>query len=291
MDNELAEKAEDAWRFGYDFGGVMTVSTPHLYLSALPFTSSDSFVFKQFSPLYPHLLRMEVGQSLAPASKIKHLKRHDDAKPFKVTFSSYGPYIATGFDNGELWVWNYETGEMIYSYKPRRSFVLCDVVFSMDGESVYSSSTDGVIRISDFMADGTSHKPYKDVFEGQSRFCTISSNRCLIASNSKSKLRLYDIHAKTDLISEVQTVQNNESYDPSLMAIGVTVQKDSRSIFSPSGNFLAFIRVDRTENNSAVCIWDIHTKEYTATWVQPPKRRIQIMPSPTIGLPSRRAPL
>lgn len=275
VDSELAEKAEDARRFGYDFRDVMTFSTPHLYLSALPFTSSDSFVFKQYFPLYPQLLTINVDKSLTPAPKIKHLKKHDNAKPFKVAFSPYGPYIAAGFDNGELWIWNYETGEMAYSYKPKKAFALRDVIFSTDRVSVYSSAKNGVIRESTFMKDHTSHYPYQGVFQGQSRFCTISSDGRFIASNSKNKLRLYDIHTKADKTLETQrkTVQNNGSHDRMSLS---AVQNDSRSIFSPSGNLLAFVHADHTKNNTTVCIWDIHAEECIATWVQAPKRRIQI---------------
>ncbi|GJJ12679.1 hypothetical protein Clacol_006923 [Clathrus columnatus] len=61
MDNELAEQAEDACQFGYEFGHVMMKSTPHLYLSALPFAPHDSFIQKQFFDSFTNRLKIELG--------------------------------------------------------------------------------------------------------------------------------------------------------------------------------------------------------------------------------------
>lgn len=57
----MADQAADASLFVSEFGDMMTGSTPHLYLSALPCAPNQSFISKQFTSQYPQLLNFDIG--------------------------------------------------------------------------------------------------------------------------------------------------------------------------------------------------------------------------------------
>lgn len=140
-DSELADQAGDAWRLGFDFGDVIEESTPHLYLSALPFTPSGSFISKQFLPRYPHLLNIEVGQQVRSPPKTGLMKKNCSYAT-SLAFSPQGKYIATGFQSGEFWFWDGESGEILYQGKaakrgPSWEDPIHSIVFSPDGQLVY----------------------------------------------------------------------------------------------------------------------------------------------------------
>ena len=58
----LRELADDAATFVRYFGMAMAQSTPHIYLSALPFAPTLSKVYKRYAPSFPRTLSFERGQ-------------------------------------------------------------------------------------------------------------------------------------------------------------------------------------------------------------------------------------
>lgn len=245
IDKELSEKAVDAWQFGYDFEEVITVSAPHLYLSALPFTPRDSFISKQYLPLYPQLLKIEFGEPVGSPIKDGIMKRNSSSEPTSFAFSPQGRHASTGFDNGEFWVWDYQTGEKIYQWIPQQGdAAVCDILFSPGGESVYCCFVDGGIRIWNSQMNDTIYESYQDILDGEYHYCRISSDGRYIAFHVQDAILLYDRKSSKTLVR-------------------FTAEYWSQSIFSPNGDLFAFIRGD-----NALCLWNTRNQTSVARWTQ-----------------------
>lgn len=246
VDHELIEQALDAWQFAFNFGVIITESTPHLYLSALPFTSSDSFIFKQYLPMYPQLFDIKVGRSLDSLVKVGFMKKNS---PFGVTslaFSPKGRYVTATFENGEFWFWDYEFGEIAHKWGRRKDngAEILDIVSSQDGQLVYCCFNDGVIRILDVKAKETVDESYQEAFEGQCYWCTISSDGHNIAFSDIDVLWLY----------------NTNTRQKPIRLDGYSVP---HPVFSPNGDLLAF-----TRGNGVVCLWNTRRQGLVYSWTE-----------------------
>ncbi|GJJ12624.1 hypothetical protein Clacol_006867 [Clathrus columnatus] len=253
--HELAGKIEDAWKFGYDFGRVMMESTPHLYLSALPFARNDSFIRKQFLELFPrqfsididhHYLLWFIGSVVS--------RRNGNLYPTVVAFSPRGRYIAIAFDSGEFWLWDFRDGEIIYQWRSK-SEAICSIVFSSDGESVFLC-----------LFDGSSFK--LDVQDRELISCSddgMSGLSCLHSTISN------DGHYLAFHLSESNEILLYETVARSKILLPVACNSDVGSVFSPKGELLAFFN-----DTCTVSLWSTRTRKIIGS-LPPLEERVNAM--------------
>ncbi|KIO07639.1 hypothetical protein M404DRAFT_391033, partial [Pisolithus tinctorius Marx 270] len=87
--------AQDGIKFVQNFGSVISHSTPHLYISALPFTPSNTKLSGMLMPKFSHLVSVAVGgQKEWPAAQVA-LQGHTRSVQ-SVGFSSDGKRIVSG---------------------------------------------------------------------------------------------------------------------------------------------------------------------------------------------------
>lgn len=227
----------------------MMESTPHLYLSSLPYISNHSFIFRQFIPQYPQLLSIDAGQpsDLQPEIKDSVVQRHPSAHPKAVAFSPQGRQIAAGFDNGDLWVWDHVTGEVLHQMGPkRRATVVCNVTFSLDGELVYCCFKDGSILTWEAKTNQVVYDFNEGLIEGECHECTISLDGRYVAFQLhadgvlRNRVRLYERETRSKLFGE-----NSKFY--------------SKMMFSSSGRLFGFQSQDRV-----LRLWDTHTQTFVS---------------------------
>ncbi|KAG6326910.1 hypothetical protein ID866_12179, partial [Astraeus odoratus] len=101
-----------AWnsvKFVRTFGGIISQSTPHLYISGLALSLLNSPLFKKFSPMYPWLAQAVGGDNAYWPCHEMTLRGHTHCVS-SVAFSADGKRIASGSEDNTICLWDAETG-------------------------------------------------------------------------------------------------------------------------------------------------------------------------------------
>ncbi|KAI9460067.1 WD40-repeat-containing domain protein [Boletus coccyginus] len=134
----------DAQKFVEMFGSVITQSTPHLYLSALPFAPEQSILAKLFASKISQAPRVVSGREAEWPSAQLSFRGHADWVR-SVAVSTDGRWIVSGSDDSTIRVWDAETGLEVSDPLEHSGFVV-SVAFSPDGKIIVSGSSDTTIR-------------------------------------------------------------------------------------------------------------------------------------------------
>ena len=123
-------------------------STPHLYVSALPFSPVQSIIYKQFSPKYSNLAQIVDGGEPGWPNLQLTIRGHDHYVT-SVTFSPDGKRIASGSFDKTICLWDAEIGLQLGSPLTGHTNSVWSVAFSPDGKRIASGSTDKTICLWD----------------------------------------------------------------------------------------------------------------------------------------------
>lgn len=145
--------ARDAIAFVEYFGYPMAQSAPHIYLSALPFAPSSSFIAKLYSPRFPRILDVKCGRLVKWPALVRSISVPEKADVVCMAWSWNDEYIAGGLLDGNVVVWDASMGTKVsgpFSAGRKggqdRVFV-SSIAFSHDGLRLASGLSDGRIRI------------------------------------------------------------------------------------------------------------------------------------------------
>ncbi|KAG2344492.1 hypothetical protein BDR05DRAFT_189862, partial [Suillus weaverae] len=109
---DISSTAMDVQRFIQVFGGMILHSTPHLYVSALPFSPANSPLSRQFSARFPNTLRVAFGRDMNwPA--VQTVLRGHTSSVLSVSFSPDGTRIVTGSRDSTVRLWDAATGQPV----------------------------------------------------------------------------------------------------------------------------------------------------------------------------------
>ncbi|KIO07650.1 hypothetical protein M404DRAFT_940177 [Pisolithus tinctorius Marx 270] len=104
--------AQDGIKFVHNFGNVISHSTPHLYISALPFTPSNTKLSRLLMPKFSQLVGVSVGGKKEwPAAQVA-LQGHTSSVQ-SVGFSSDGRRVVSGSSDNTMRIWDAERGVQI----------------------------------------------------------------------------------------------------------------------------------------------------------------------------------
>ena len=130
------------------FGSMISQSTPHLYLSAVPFTPVNSVIYVKYAMELPKSVKVASGQITSWPRCQNILHGHTDCVA-SVAFSPDGKQIISGSHDKVIYIWNAETGEAVTMPLAGHTNAVTTVAVSPDNKHIISGSWDKTIRIWD----------------------------------------------------------------------------------------------------------------------------------------------
>ncbi|KAJ7609458.1 WD40-repeat-containing domain protein [Roridomyces roridus] len=144
---ELEAFIADTVKFATAFAPAMR-STPHIYLSALPFAPTRSLVAQQYAKAYPGTLQFQRPIDDDWPS-MRELLQDVPSHILSVNMSSNGSRIAYGSFDGAVRVWDVATGSFVAPPFRRHTSGVLSVCYSFDDARIVSGSYDGDIWVWD----------------------------------------------------------------------------------------------------------------------------------------------
>ena len=150
------ERVQMTIKFVENFAGVIDQSTPHLYLSALPFSPSESIMARYWAKRFPGIEKVARGQH-NEWSKICHIIHGHKSAVLSVAFSPDGRHIVPGSSDQTIQVWDAQTGGEVGNPLKGHTGAVWSVTFSPDGRHIVSGSFDQTIQVWDAQAHAQAH--------------------------------------------------------------------------------------------------------------------------------------
>ena len=139
---------KDGIKFVQIFAGVIDESTPHLYLSALPFSPSESVMARYLVQRFPGIAKVAQGQH-NEWSRICHVLQGHKSGVLSVACSPDGRHIVSGSHDGTIRIWDAQIGRQVGNPLKGHTNSVLSVAFSPDGRYIVSGSNDQTLQVWD----------------------------------------------------------------------------------------------------------------------------------------------
>ncbi|KAG8688306.1 hypothetical protein FRC11_005663 [Ceratobasidium sp. 423] len=232
--NELAELIRDSWRFVSTFAmNDVSKSTPHIYVSMLPFWPPSNPISKHYSSRMRGMIRVHGTATSRPKpALLAKWKLKQDAN--SASFSFDGTRIVVGAGN-KVYVVDASNGQILLVLPGGNGRAVCSVVFSPDGTLIAACLADSTVCV----WEGRTGRRILATHEGIHGFSTsldFSPDSSRIASGSEDgAVRIWDPRTGQILLSPLEG-----SVGPVMVVA-----------FSPDGSLVA--AGYRIAN---ICVWD-----------------------------------
>ncbi|KIK13811.1 hypothetical protein PISMIDRAFT_371754 [Pisolithus microcarpus 441] len=202
FENTLAV-AQDGIKFLHNFGGVFSLSTPHLYTSALPFIPSSTMLSRMLMPKFSSLVGISVG-GLKAWPVVQQVLEGHAGWVFSVGFSPDGKRIVSGSDDMTVRIWDAEKGVQIGGPLEGHTDRVCSVRFSSDGKRIVSGSSDKTVRIWDAERGVQIGGPFEGHTDQVYSVGFSSDCKRIVSGSSDKTVRVWDAERGVQIGSHLQ---------------------------------------------------------------------------------------
>ena len=187
--NEVMMVIKDVLKFVQIFAGVIDQSTPHLYLSGLAFSPSQSVITKHLGN-FSGIAKVAVGQQ-NDWPRNEHVLQCD-LPVISVALSPNGRCIVSGSMYGTIQVWDAQTGGQVGNPLQGHTSSVLSVAFSPDGRHIVSGSDDKTIRVWDAQTGGQVGNPLQGHTNSVSSVAFSPSGRHIVSGSWDSTIQVWD---------------------------------------------------------------------------------------------------
>ncbi|KZT03681.1 WD40 repeat-like protein [Laetiporus sulphureus 93-53] len=220
------------------FHQSISLSTPQLYISTLPWLSTSSCLWKAWQSEFAH------GQVLTKSIQQRSLMLHHivcPAKVFNVSVSSDGNYFASGGEDSIIRIWDMQTGAPAGEPLVGHVGVIMSLAFSPVANLIASSSThEPFIRIWDIDGRTAAREPLMGHAYFASGLAFSRDGTRLVSGSYDGTVRVWDMKSGT-------TIARPMAGHTAMITFVA---------FSPDG-----LRVASASEDKTVCLWDVEKCE------------------------------
>ncbi|CAE6487951.1 unnamed protein product [Rhizoctonia solani] len=190
--SDLIRSLDDSWLFLARFAAnPISQSTPHIYISALPFCHHSSFVYQQYWPRTRQLVSVQgsvVEQSwtLLVANWAMH------SEPFALSFYPDGSRLAIGFEDGTIHILNPHSGALVLGPLSGHTGLVRSISFSPDGSMFASGSYDTTVIVWDAYTGTRIVGPIKAHDDKTLSVCFSSDGHHILSGSMDGTTRIWD---------------------------------------------------------------------------------------------------
>jgi WD40 repeat protein len=233
--------ASDAQALVQTFGDAISHSTPHLYLSALPFSFPQLMISSNFAAKFPrtsHVVDDLIMESLSAARTY-----HGHVGVMAVAISQDGTRFVCGFYDGRIQLWDRESGKTLGDPLRGHAGTVWSVAISLDGKQIVSGSNDETIRVWNVGTDMV----MGDCLQGHTdavRAVVISPDgTCIVSGSDDKTIRVWNKETGAAFCAPLEGHTG--------FVLSVAISSDGRRIISGSADNT--IRVWDKETGAALC--------------------------------------
>ncbi|KAB5591966.1 hypothetical protein CTheo_4598 [Ceratobasidium theobromae] len=227
----------DARNFVTHFASASSRSTPHLYISALPFCPKSNATRKCY---WEHTQRlMDISGSAIDRRQTASLATWStDLGVNSIAFSADGARIVFGCSDSSIRVCDAHTGNLVTGPFEGHTWPVNSVAFSPDGSLIVSGSDDKSIIVWDAHTGKVVNGPLQGHTDGVTSVKFSPDATCVASGSDDHTVRLWEVRTGDSVMEPL------EGHKGPVNSVA----------FSPNGKLIASASADET-----VRFWDTHT--------------------------------
>ncbi|KIO03231.1 hypothetical protein M404DRAFT_87139, partial [Pisolithus tinctorius Marx 270] len=194
---------EDGIKLIQNFGSVILHSTPHLYVSALPFTPPNVLLSTMLLPKFTGLAAVAVGGLKGWPVEQLSLHGHRSAVS-SVAISPDGKRIVSGSLDKTVRVWDVERGVQIGSTLEGHTNAVNSVTFSPDGKMIVSGSWDSTVRVWDAEGGVQIGSPLEGHTFGVNSVAFSPDGKMIVSGSLDKTVRVWDVEGGVQIGSPLE---------------------------------------------------------------------------------------
>ncbi|KAI5117200.1 hypothetical protein M0805_004970 [Coniferiporia weirii] len=258
----IATMCQELYKFISAYYTPASVSTPHLYLSALSWAPTESNIVRILYPYFSNQPLVGIGRETKWKST---LWTSDTGSSIEcVAYSLDGRHIVSGSRDKTLKIWDAQTGDAVGEPLTGHEDWVRSVAYSPDGRHIVSGSHDRTLRIWDAQTRDAVGEPLTGHEDWVSSVAYSPDGRHIVSGSCDRTLRIWDAHTK-NAVGEPLTGHSEPVHS-------VAYSSDGRHIVS--GSYDKTLRIWDAHTGDAVGELTGHSDSVTSVALSPDGRHI-----------------